>query len=123
MTVRLHECLQATIRSPSTTNIYKALALQFTIGSIPFFVITLVGYWAYGNAVYPYLLINLSGPKWAITFANVAALLQAIIVFFVSLILSNYVSSNSREDFRMEDRNLVMQICRFDSHACMLVEY
>ncbi len=76
---------QATIKSPTVKNINKALLLQFTVGTIPFFVITMVGYWAYGNLVYPYLIINLSGPKWAITFAEVAALLQAIIVFHVSI--------------------------------------
>jgi len=75
---------QATIKSPTTKNIYKALGLQFTVGSIPFLVLTFVGYWAYGNVVFPYLIINLSGPKWAIMFANVAALLQALIVFHVS---------------------------------------
>lgn len=74
---------QATIKSPTRKNIYKALGLQFTIGTVPFLVLTLVGYWAYGNVVFPYLIINLSGPKWAIMFANVAALLQALIVFHV----------------------------------------
>lgn len=76
--------MQATIRRPATTNIYKALWLQFTIGTIPFFVLTFVGYWAYGNVVYPYILINLSGPKPLIIATNIAAFLQALVALHVS---------------------------------------
>jgi hypothetical protein len=54
------------------------------VGTIPFFLLTVIGYWAYGNLAAPYLLINLSGPKWALTLANVTALLQALVVFHVS---------------------------------------
>ena len=82
---------QATIKSPTSKNINKALWLQFTVGSVPFILLTIVGYWAYGNMAFPYLLINLSGPKWAITLANVTALLQALVVFHVS---SNNTSSS-----------------------------
>ena len=76
--------MQATIRRPATTNIYKALWLQFTIGTIPFVVLTFVGYWAYGNAVYPYILINLSGPKPLIIATNITAFLQALVALHVS---------------------------------------
>ena len=76
--------MQATIRRPATANIYKALWLQFTIGTIPFVVLTFVGYWAYGNAVYPYILINLSGPKPLIIATNIAAFLQALVALHVS---------------------------------------
>ncbi|KAG0606815.1 hypothetical protein M758_9G170100 [Ceratodon purpureus] len=75
--------MQATIKSPTSKNINKALWLQFTVGSVPFILLTIVGYWAYGNMAFPYLLINLSGPKWAITLANVTALLQALVVFHI----------------------------------------
>lgn len=55
----------------------KALLLQFTIGTVPFFVVTLVRYWAYENIVFPYLIIY--QPFWtevAILFAlaNVSVL-------------------------------------------------
>ena len=36
-------------------------------------------YRAYGNGVYPNVLANLSGPKWAITVAQLAAWFQCII--------------------------------------------
>ncbi len=76
--------LQATIRQPSTTNIYKALGMQFTVGTFPFLVLTFVGYWAYGSAVQPYLLLSLHGPKSLITIANSATFLQALVCLHVS---------------------------------------
>jgi len=71
--------MQSTIRQPTTTNIYKALGMQFTVGTFPFLVLTFVGYWAYGNAANPYLLLSLGGPKSLVTIANAAAFLQAIV--------------------------------------------
>lgn len=71
--------MQATVKQPSTRNIRKALGLQFTVGTFPILVLTFVGYWAYGNAVSPYMLNSVSGPKSAVTVANAAAFLQAII--------------------------------------------
>jgi nitrate reductase NapE component len=76
--------LQATVKQPSTRNIRKALGLQFTVGTFPILVLTFVGYWAYGNAVSPYMLNSVSGPKSAVTVANAAAFLQAIISLHVS---------------------------------------
>ncbi|KAG0566231.1 hypothetical protein KC19_7G047800 [Ceratodon purpureus] len=71
--------MQATVKQPTTRNIRKALGLQFTVGTFPILLLTFVGYWAYGNAVSPYMLNSVSGPKSAVTVANVAAFLQAII--------------------------------------------
>jgi hypothetical protein len=53
--------------------------MQFTVGTFPFLVLTFVGYWAYGNAANPYLLLSLGGPKSLVTIANAAAFLQAIV--------------------------------------------
>jgi len=72
--------MQATVKEPSTRNMKKALGLQFTVGTFPILVLTFVGYWAYGKNVSPYLLNSaVSGPKSALTVANVAAFLQAIV--------------------------------------------
>ena len=79
--------LQATIRQPSTTNMYKALGFQFTVGTFPILMVTFIGYWAYGNTVNPYLLNSTSGPKSAVTVANVAAFLQNIVCLHVSFTL------------------------------------
>jgi hypothetical protein len=75
---------QATIRQPTTTNIYKALGMQFTLGTFPFLLLSFVGYWAYGNAANIYLLSSLGGPKSLVTIANAAAFLQAIVSLHVS---------------------------------------
>jgi hypothetical protein len=75
---------QATIRQPTTTNIYKALGMQFTLGTFPFLLLTFVGYWAYGNGASVYLLSSLGGPKSLVTIANAAAFLQAIVSLHVS---------------------------------------
>ncbi|KAH9541725.1 hypothetical protein CY35_14G080600 [Sphagnum magellanicum] len=75
--------MQATIRQPSTTNIYKALGMQFTVGTFPFLVLTFVGYWAYGSKVQPYLLLSLHGPKSLITIANSATFLQALVCLHI----------------------------------------
>ncbi len=41
---------------PTTTNIYRALGMQFTVGTFPFLVLLFVGYWAYGNVANPLLV-------------------------------------------------------------------
>lgn len=75
---------QATVRQPAKRNMYKALGLQFTVGTVPIVLLSFVGYWAYGNMATPYILNSLSGPKSAVTVANAAAFLQAIISLHVS---------------------------------------
>ena len=76
--------VQATLKPPTTRNIRKALGLQFTVGTFPILLLTFVGYWAYGNAVSPYMLNSASGPKAAVIVANIAAFLQAIVSLYVS---------------------------------------
>ncbi|KAK7290100.1 hypothetical protein RIF29_04280 [Crotalaria pallida] len=71
--------IQATIRQPVVKNMMKALYFQFTIGLVPFFLITFAGYWAYGSSTGTYLLNNVHGPVWVKGLANIAAFLQAII--------------------------------------------
>jgi len=34
------------------------------------------GYWAFGNGVQPYLLNSLTNPSWAVTLANLFAIIQ-----------------------------------------------
>jgi len=62
---------------------HKALYLQFTVGIIPMYIVTFVGYWAYGSSTSSYLLSNVNGPKWVKTMANVAAFLQTVITLHV----------------------------------------
>ncbi|KAK8487227.1 hypothetical protein V6N11_013950 [Hibiscus sabdariffa] len=71
--------IQATLREPCVENMLKALYFQFTVGSIPMFTVTFIGYWAYGSSAPSYLLSSVSGPVWVKAFANIAAFLQSII--------------------------------------------
>lgn len=63
----------------------KAIKLEVTAGTVPIIMLTFIGYWAYGNNVAPYMLNSVSGPKPAITVANVAAFLQSIVSLHVRI--------------------------------------
>lgn len=80
--IHLHE--QATIREPVVENMMKALYFQFSVGVLPLYLVTFVGYWAYGNDTSAYLLNNVNGPIWLKTVANISAFLQTIIALHVS---------------------------------------
>ncbi|KAL8470359.1 hypothetical protein ACS0TY_033003 [Phlomoides rotata] len=71
--------IQATVRQPVVRNMMKALYFQFTIGVLPMYAVTFMGYWAYGSKTSPYLLNNVDGPIWVKTLANISAVLQTII--------------------------------------------
>ncbi|EYU30480.1 hypothetical protein ABFS82_06G133900 [Erythranthe guttata] len=71
--------IQATVRPPVVENMMKGLYFQFTVGGLPLFAVTFIGYWAYGSDTSAYLLNNVSGPVWLKTTANIAAILQTII--------------------------------------------
>ncbi|GMI72585.1 PROLINE TRANSPORTER 2, proline transporter 2 [Hibiscus trionum] len=71
--------IQATLMEPCVDNMLKALYFQFTVGSIPMFAVTFIGYWAYGSSAPSYLLSSVSGPVWVKAFANISAFLQSVI--------------------------------------------
>ncbi|KAK8299495.1 hypothetical protein V6Z12_D05G327400 [Gossypium hirsutum] len=64
--------IQATVRQPA-----------FTIGVVPMFAITFIGYWAYGASTSTYLLNSVSGPLWVKAAANISAFLQSIICLHI----------------------------------------
>jgi len=76
--------LQATIRPPVVKNMEKALWFQFTVGSLPLYAVTFMGYWAYGSSTSTYLLNNVKGPVWIKATANMSAFLQTVIALHVS---------------------------------------
>ena len=77
--------LQATVRAPAARNmITKTLPMMYLIGTIPFLLISFIGYWAYGNEVGYNILYSSSGPTWAIALAYVASAVQIIVSFHVS---------------------------------------
>ncbi|CAN8279494.1 unnamed protein product [Cochlearia groenlandica] len=71
--------IQATVKQPIVKNMMKALYFQFTVGVIPMFAVTFIGYWAYGSSTSAYLLNNVNGPLWVKALANISAFLQSII--------------------------------------------
>ncbi|KAH1064274.1 hypothetical protein J1N35_029261 [Gossypium stocksii] len=75
--------IQATVRQPAVKNTLKALYFQFTIGVVPMFAITFIGYWAYGASTSTYLLNSVSGPLWVKAAANISAFLQSIICLHI----------------------------------------
>lgn len=71
--------LQSTLRKPAIKNMRKALYLQYSVGLLFYYGVSVVGYWAYGSVVSAYLPENLSGPKWAKVMINSISFVQSII--------------------------------------------
>lgn len=75
--------IQATVRQPVVKNMMKALYFQFTVGVLPMYAVTFIGYWAYGAQASAYLLNNVNGPVWLKAVANISAFLQTIIALHI----------------------------------------
>ncbi|PKU87282.1 putative proline transporter 2 [Dendrobium catenatum] len=75
--------IQATVKEPAIKNMEKALWFQFTIGGLPLYAVTFLGYWAYGSSTSTYLLQNVRGPVWVKTVANTASFLQTVITLHI----------------------------------------
>ncbi|XP_043702222.1 probable proline transporter 2 isoform X1 [Telopea speciosissima] len=75
--------IQATVRKPVVNNMLKALNFQFTVGIIPMFAVTFMGYWAYGSKTSTYLLNSVTGPVWVKAMANIGAFLQTVIALHI----------------------------------------
>ncbi|XP_021903892.1 proline transporter 1 [Carica papaya] len=71
--------IQATVRQPVVPNMLKALYFQFTVGVLPMYAVTFIGYWAYGSSTSTYLLNSVNGPVWVKAVANICAFLQSVI--------------------------------------------
>ncbi|KAL2555763.1 Proline transporter 1 [Forsythia ovata] len=75
--------IQATVRQPVVENMMKALYFQFTLGVLPMYAVTFMGYWAYGANTSTYLLNSVHGPVWVKVLANVSAFLQTVIALHI----------------------------------------
>lgn len=75
--------IQATIKEPAIKNMEKALWFQFTLGGLPLYAVTFMGYWAYGSSTSTYLLTSVHGPIWVMTIANLASFLQTVIALHI----------------------------------------
>ncbi|GJN12549.1 hypothetical protein PR202_ga30834 [Eleusine coracana subsp. coracana] len=74
--------IQATIPStpekPSKKPMWKGVVVAYIIVAICYFPVSLVGYWAFGNAVDDDILITLNRPKWLIAAANMMVVIHVI---------------------------------------------
>ncbi|GFS32042.1 proline transporter 2 [Actinidia rufa] len=75
--------IQATVKQPVVKNTMKALYFQFTVGVLPMYAVTFVGYWAYGSQTSTYLLNSVNGPVWVKAAANIASFLQTVIALHI----------------------------------------
>ncbi|XP_015695221.2 probable proline transporter 2 [Oryza brachyantha] len=75
--------IQATIRPPVIKNMEKALWFQFAVGSLPFYAVTFMGYWAYGSSTSSFLLNSVKGPIWIKSVANLSTFLQTVIALHI----------------------------------------
>lgn len=75
--------IQATVRQPVVENMMKALYFQFSVGVLPLYAVTFVGYWAYGSQTSTYLLNSVNGPVWVKTVASIASFLQTVIALHI----------------------------------------
>ncbi|CAM6049777.1 unnamed protein product [Sphagnum compactum] len=70
--------IQATIREPAKKNMYKGICLAYSVITTAYWLVAFLGYWAFGFAVQAYVVNSFSGPNWAITMANVFAVIQVV---------------------------------------------
>lgn len=75
--------IQATVRKPVVGNMMKALYFQFTVGVLPMYAVTFMGYWAYGSSTSSYLLNSVNGPVWIKAAANITSFLQTVIALHI----------------------------------------
>lgn len=68
--------IQATVKSPSHTNMHRGIGLAYTIISVSYMAVAITGYWAFGFAVNPFVVYSFLGPHWAVTLALILAIVQ-----------------------------------------------
>lgn len=71
--------IQSTLQKPAVKNMRIALYIQYTVGLMIYYGVSIAGYWIYGSDVPDYLPMALSGPKWAKVLINLAVFLQNVI--------------------------------------------
>jgi len=74
------------------------------------YMVTFVGYWAYGNTTETYLLNSVNGPAWVKALANITAFLQSVIALHVH---------KSKLDLLLH-LNVLLNLCLPDLITCVL---
>lgn len=68
--------IQSTMREPAKKNMYKGVTTAYGIIVMTYWQLAFCGYWAFGNAVQPYIVASLTTPKWTTVMANLFAVIQ-----------------------------------------------
>lgn len=77
--------MQATLREPVKTNMYKGSSLAYGVIAVSYWTVAFMGYGVFGNVVNPYLVNSFVGPDWLITMANVFAVIQVLGCYQVTI--------------------------------------
>lgn len=74
--------IQATIPStpekPSKKPMWRGVLIAYIIVALCYFPVSLIGYWAYGNAIQDNILLSLEKPVWLIAMANMFVVVHVI---------------------------------------------
>lgn len=111
--------VQATLAAPIRQNMYKGVHLCYSVISAAYIMSTVAGYWAYGNAVSPYLVDSFASPTWAIRLANFFALLQIIGCYQIYC----RPTYEAVEGFVMDPKKAQMSVRNCFSRFCVSLVY
>lgn len=64
------------MREPAKKNMYKGVSTAYGIIVMTYWQLAFCGYWAFGNAVEPYIVASLTTPEWTTVMANLFAVIQ-----------------------------------------------
>lgn len=64
------------MREPAKKNMYKGVSTAYGIIVMTYWQLAFCGYWAFGNAVQPYIVASLTTPEWTTVMANLFAVIQ-----------------------------------------------
>lgn len=106
--------VQSTLKKPAVKNLRIAVCMQYTLGLMVYYGVSIAGYWIYGSNVPEYLPKAISGPKWAKVLINSAVFLQNVISQHVRVIFATYYSTvtltllNYFDFKKMPDHNYII---------------
>lgn len=70
--------IQATQPRPVNRNMYKGISFTYTLIAITYTLLAVIGYWAFGNGVAPFIVSSFTTPTWGATIANVFLIIQVV---------------------------------------------
>ncbi|KAK8717991.1 hypothetical protein V6N13_045241 [Hibiscus sabdariffa] len=68
--------IQNTVREPAVKNMQKGVSAAYSVIVSTYWQLAIIGYWAFGSQVQPYIVASLTVPKWTIVMANIFAVVQ-----------------------------------------------